>query len=200
MRLPTTPLDSDRAIRLPGRVNGWPVIRLKIEAKLKMKIPSDLKILTEIYERYYDEFKSFSREEPTRACKVYVPIAIRAIAADLKTDEYILFGRLYNHLSKKYEFKDTDGASSPLFSPKVGEDKHAIHFPLLASIIAGLQEEDNRQNTTWKISITAALISLISLGIAGFNAWTESNKKTVQYNLSQETIEQLKQINLKQKQ
>lgn len=162
-------------------------------------LPSDLKILAEIYERYYEDFKNFSKDALNRDTKVYVPIDVRGIASNLKTDEYILFGRLYNHLSKKYEFKDCDGASSPLFTIQAGKDRHAIHFPLLASILAGLQEENKRQSKTWNISIAAAAISLISLAISGLNVWSESNKKTVQYNLSLETVERLQHKDLKQK-
>jgi hypothetical protein len=135
-----------------------------------MKLPSDLKILTEIYERYYEQFKNFSREEPTRECKVYVPIDIRAIAAGLETDEYLLFGRLYNHMNKKYEGNE----ESPLFSMKVGKDGHAIHFPLLASVLAGLKEERNRQNITLYFSFAALIISLFTLGLNGFKTWNET--------------------------
>lgn len=142
-----------------------------------MKLPSDLKILTEIYERYYEQFKNFSREEPTRECKVYVPIDIKAIAADLKTDEYLLFGRLYNHLNKKYEGNE----ESPLFSMKVGKDSHAIHFPLLASVLAGLKEERNRINISMYFSIAALIISLFTLGLNGFKTWNETvNAKQLQ--------------------
>lgn len=139
-------------------------------------IPSDYKLLTEIYDRYYEQFKNFNREAPERDAKIYVPIDIRTIAAHLKTDEYIIFGRLYTHLDKKYGYKNDDGSLSPFFSMQAGKDRHVINFPLLASVLAGLTEERNQQNTTWKISIAAALISLISLGVSGFNAWIESNK------------------------
>lgn len=142
-----------------------------------MKLPSDLKILTEIYERYYEEFTKFSREEPTRECKVYVPIDIKTVAANLKTDEYLLFGRLYNHLNKKYEGNE----ESPLFSMKVGKDRHAIHFPLLASVLAGLKEERNRINISMYFSIAALIISLFTLGLNGFKTWNETvNAKQLQ--------------------
>lgn len=106
-----------------------------------MNLPTDLEILTEIYERYYDEFKNFSQEQPTRECRVYVPIDIRAMAKNLNIDEYILFGRFYNYLNEKYKGNE----ESPLFCMNVGKDKHAIHFPLLASVLAGLQEESKKQ-------------------------------------------------------
>lgn len=139
-----------------------------------MKIPSDYKLLTEIYERYYEQFKGFSREAPERDSKIYVPIDIRAIANSLKTDEYIIFGRLYTHLDKKYGYKNDDGSLSPFFSMQVGKDRHVINFPLLASVLAGLKEERNRQNLSMYFSIAALIISLFTLGLNGFKTWNET--------------------------
>jgi len=135
-----------------------------------MKLPSDLKILTEIYERYYEQFKDFSREDRTRECKVYVPINIRAMAADFKTDEYLLFGRLYNHMNKKYE----GNKDSPLFALK----DHSVHFPLLASVLAGLKEERNRQNISMYLSIAAFVISVVMVGFNVFKIFYDIEKET----------------------
>jgi hypothetical protein len=41
--------------------------------------PTDLEIMEEIYRRYYATFRSFSKEEPSRSAKVYVPIHIETI-------------------------------------------------------------------------------------------------------------------------
>lgn len=130
---------------------------------------SDFKILTKIYERYYEDFKKYSREKPTRDCKVYVPIDIRSFASDLKTDEYLLFGRFYNHMNTKYKGNE----DSPLFS-MTGKDKHDIHFPLLAAAIAGLKEERKRQNISMYLSIIAVTISLAALAVSGFKTWNEA--------------------------
>ncbi len=137
-------------------------------------IPSDYKLLTEIYERYYEQFKNFSREAPERDSKIYVPIDIRAIADHLKTDEYIIFGRLYTHLDKKYGYKNDDGSLSPFFSMQAGKDRHVINFPLLASVIAGLKEERSKQNTSMYLSIIAITISFLTLAINGFKTWNET--------------------------
>ena len=146
-----------------------------------MKIPSDYKLLTEIYKRYYEQFKNFSREAPERDSKIYVPIDIRAIADHLKTDEYIIFGRLYTHLDKKYGYKNDDGPRSPFFSMQAGKDRHVINFPLLASVLAGLKEERNRQNISMYFSIAALIISLFTLGLNGFKTWNETvNAKQLQ--------------------
>ncbi|MGD0585091.1 MAG: hypothetical protein ABSA86_04830 [Oryzomonas sp.] len=140
-------------------------------------IPSDYKLLAEIYERYYEQFKKFSREAPERETKIYVPIDIVAIANHLKTDEYIIFGRLYTHLDKKYGYKNDDGSLSPLFSMGIGKDRNVINFPLLASVLAGLKEERNRQNLSMYLSIAAIIISFLALAVNGFKTWNDTVNK-----------------------
>ena len=137
-------------------------------------IPSDFKLLTEIYQRYYEQFKNFSREAPEREARIYVPIDIEAIADHLKTDKYIIFGRLYTHLEKKYGYKNDDGSLSPFFSMGIGKDRHVINFPLLVSVLAGLKEERNRQNISIYLSIAAITISLLALALNGFKIWDET--------------------------
>ena len=39
-------------------------------------VPTDRRLLREIYERYYQQFVSFKRGDGTRNAKVYVPIDI----------------------------------------------------------------------------------------------------------------------------
>jgi hypothetical protein len=39
-----------------------------------MKVPTDQKLLSYIYDHYYATFSSFSKEEPDRDVKIYVPI------------------------------------------------------------------------------------------------------------------------------
>jgi len=45
------------------------------------RLPTDLEILEDIYQRYYAVFSSFSREDPKRSTKVFVPIDIETIAS-----------------------------------------------------------------------------------------------------------------------
>ncbi len=125
--------------------------------------PTDLEILEEIYKQYYFKFISFSREKPNRVSKIYVPIDIEFIAKRFSVDVDIIFGRLYYHLKQKYSFTEKDGTKVEFFTLQVGPEKHAVHFPLLAAVIATLREEKNRHlSSTW-ISIAAILISIISL-------------------------------------
>lgn len=128
--------------------------------------PTDLKLLEEIYRRYYPVFSKYSSDAPTRSTKVYVPLDIEKLAKHFKVDGDIIFGRLYYHLEPKYGFKQADGSNIHFFTLKVDEDTHVVQFPLLASVIAQLREERKRhQIATW-LSIIALIISALSVGIA----------------------------------
>ncbi len=136
-------------------------------------IPSDFKLLSEIYHRYYDQFKKFNPKAPARATKTYMPIDIEAIAEHFKVDEEIIFGRLYLHLEKRYGYKNDDGSLSPFFTKTIGKDRHAINFPLLASVLAGLREERNRQNIAMYLSIVAITFSVLTFALNGTKTWRE---------------------------
>lgn len=124
-----------------------------------MNLPTDLEILNAIYERYYATFQEFTREEPSRNSKIHVPIDCVAIADELGVDRDIVFGRLYYHLNHLYGYKHEDGVGVDFFNLRVGKDVHCVNFPLLASVLAGLREDDNRQAFTRKVA-------WISLGVA----------------------------------
>jgi hypothetical protein len=125
-----------------------------------MKLITDRKILKVIYDRYYDEFCSYVKGEPSRGSKIYVPIDCAEIAKKLKVDNDIIFGRLYYHLDKKYRYKQDDGSSVHLFTLKIGKDKHAVNFPLLSAVVADLQQSYFRFSLPLLISLFALLISI----------------------------------------
>ena len=109
--------------------------------------PTDLEILEEIYRRYYDEFSAYSREDPERDSKVYVPINIREVAEHFGVDGDIVHGRLYYYLDHKYSITKSNGSMVPFF--RFVEDtapgsRHQVQFPILASAIASLREERNK--------------------------------------------------------
>jgi hypothetical protein len=133
---------------------------------MRKRPPTDLEILEEIYKTYYSKFISFSKENPNRSSKMYVPIDIESIAKHFSVDSDIIFGRLYYHLEKKYGFTQPDGSKVPFFSIKVGSDKHVVHFPLLAAVYAKLREEENKHILSTWISVAAIIISVISLIIS----------------------------------
>jgi hypothetical protein len=129
--------------------------------------PTDLQILEEIYKRYYPSFSSFSRVDPTRGAKVLVPIDIVGIAKCFGIDPDII-GRLYYHLDPKYGFVQPDGSKVSFFLVQAGSDRHCVHCPLLAAVIARLREERNKHLFATGLSIAAVVISLVSLVISFF--------------------------------
>lgn len=129
-----------------------------------MKPPSDLKVLRTIYKTYYKSFRKFTLGgENDRNNKVYVPIDCKLIADKLKTDGDIVFGRLYYHLEPKYGYTNSDGSKVAFFSLKVGPDDKCVNFPLLSSVLAGLEEENNKFIWATALSTLAIVISVAAL-------------------------------------
>jgi hypothetical protein len=130
------------------------------------KTPTDLELLNVIYERYYCQFAQYSRENAERGSKIYVPIDCASIATQLNVDSDIVFGRLYYDLENRYGYTKDDGSKVHFFSLGVGEDRHCVNLPLLASVLAGLRYENKRFMVTTWIAVFAIIISSISLGIS----------------------------------
>jgi len=145
------------------------------------KPPTDRTILKAIYNRYYDQYAAYNEEDPDRrSSKIYMPIDIDEMAAHLSLESDILFGRLYYHLNNRYGYAVDDQRPGQekskmrveLFALKVGGDHHCIHFPLLASVLATLEDENKKYRLATTMSIIALGISLITflrktLGSAG---------------------------------
>lgn len=128
------------------------------------KLPTDLQILNFIYDKYYEQFIDFSKDNPTRSTSNFVPIDIELIAKFFRVHVDVVFGRLYYHLEKKYGYYNNDGTRTrvPFFLVKAGSDKNCINFPYMSSILANLQDAEEKHNTTTKISKGALLIAIIS--------------------------------------
>lgn len=157
-----------------------------------MRIPTDLQILQAIYDQYYSEFASHTPErkakaekDPTlylRITKNYVPIDVELLGGKLGVDGDIIFGRLYYHLNKKYNYRQSsapNGKPGPMVELFVNEgfkegnkkEIHCIHFPYMASILAELQTDHSRFNTSILVAVAGVVVSaLISLAIAFVNA------------------------------
>lgn len=131
-----------------------------------MKPPTDFRILREIYSRHYSEFAAFSKENPSRETKIYVPIDIPAVASRLGVDPDIVFGRLYYHLDKKHGYKQDNGSSVHLFTPRAGDDKDCVNFPLLAAVLASLEQENTRSQRATVLAIVSLVVSIFSIVIA----------------------------------
>ncbi|MCW1242941.1 hypothetical protein OC610_00845 [Pseudomonas sp. SAICEU22] len=125
-----------------------------------MKSPSDLKILKTIYRMYYKDFENYTVDGPnTRGSKIYVPIDCKRVAEKLNVDSDIVFGRLYYHLQEKYGYRK----DAPFFTMQVNNDRKCVHFPLLASVLAGLEEENSKARWATYLSIAATAVSLVAL-------------------------------------
>lgn len=132
-----------------------------------MKVPTDLAILEEIYKDYYSSYSSFQKGGSDRESKIYVPIVCGDIARKLNVDADIVFGRLYYHLEQKYGYKQSDGVNVHFFALRIGEnDVHCVNFPLMASVLAGLQHERDKYKMTTALSVVALAVSVISILIS----------------------------------
>jgi len=137
---------------------------------LKMgKLPTDLQILNFIYTKYYKQFIGFTKDNPIRSASIFVPIDIGMIANNFGVHVDIIFGRLYYHLEKKYGYQNKNGTGVSFFALKAGSDINCINFPYMASILANLQDVEEKNITTTKISQWALFIAVISVIISFFS-------------------------------
>ena len=115
---------------------------------------------------YYKEFEKFKLGgQNSRESKPYVPIDCKRVAAKLKVDGDIVFGRLYYHLENKHGYKQPDGSSVHFFAQAVGKDKKCVNFPMLASVLAGLESDHSKFRWSVSLSCIAVVISLVALYI-----------------------------------
>ena len=128
------------------------------------RLPTDREMLNLIYGRYYKDFESY--QEGSREAKMYVPMDIKALSKDLQTDPDMIFGRLYYHLDKKYAYQTGDNTWVRLFTPRLGEDKDCVQFPLLASVLADLQEQHKRHLSTIFIAAGSFAVSAAALALS----------------------------------
>jgi len=132
------------------------------------KIPTDLKILGVIYDRYYANFQGYSNESKIRSSKIYVPIDVEVLARSLNVDVDIVFGRLYYHLNEKFSYKNADGSRVEFFAIRIGDDHNCINFPYLASVLADLRDQNRKYLTATLIAILSLIIAILSIIISIF--------------------------------
>lgn len=123
------------------------------------KLPTDLEVFECIYAEYANAFRDFSREQPSRSAKIYVPIDIVHVAVRLGTDAHELFGRLYYHLDHKFRYKQDDGSFVHLFAFAVGDDRHCINYPYLAAVLSEHRLEDKRNKWALRLSIMSLILA-----------------------------------------
>jgi hypothetical protein len=93
----------------------------------------------------------------------YIAIDLESVATELGCTPALLFGRLYYHLAYKYRYEQADGSKVEFFSIQVGEKRHAVQFPYLASILASMNQEFHRVMLTVVFSSAALAVSVLSL-------------------------------------
>ena len=131
-------------------------------------IPTDERLLAEIYKRYERAFGEFSDENKTRATKIWVPIDIDALARRFRCDPDLIFGRLYYHMNAKYGSHTGDGDKVNVFSMRIASDHHCVNFPLVASILADLQDDKKRFLVSTRMAALSLVVSALSILIAIF--------------------------------
>ncbi len=130
------------------------------------KLPTDLQIIKAIYDMYYNDFVNYDkRKNKTRSSKMYVPIDIEIISKKFKVDPDLIFGRLYYHLENKFGYTNDDGSKVHFFTLKAGSDKHCVHFPYLASVLATMKSENRKFLIATVVAVVALILSLISIFI-----------------------------------
>lgn len=129
-------------------------------------IPTDERLLREIYKRYLRPFSEYSDENKTRSAKVWVPIDIMALAKRFRCDEDLIFGRLYYHMNAKYGSQTGSGDPVNVFSMRIGGDRHCVNFPLLASVLSDLQDERKRFIVSTRLAGLSLVVSAASILIA----------------------------------
>jgi len=130
----------------------------------KLKTPSDLKVLSTIYKLYYDEFTNHSLEKDVqngRKSKIFVPVDCKMIARELSVDGDIVFGRLYYHMEEKYGYMRDDGSRVAFYASIAGEDNRCVNFPLMASVLASLQQESSKFLWATVMSGIALAVSIV---------------------------------------
>jgi hypothetical protein len=136
---------------------------MKRQARAVKRPPTDLDILELVYKRYYAVYA----EGAGRSSKMYVPIDVADVAARLGVDADIIFGRLYYHLEQKHAYRKADGSLVSFFTPRAGGDADCVNFPLMASVLATLQDEERRYLLPTSIAFVSLIVSVAAI-TAGF--------------------------------
>ncbi len=131
-----------------------------------MKLPTDRSVLECIFKMYEFSYPGPSNAAGRGANDPYISIDIAEVASRLGCNAELLFGRLYYHLDQKYRYEKDDGTKVVLFDIRVGEKKHAVQFPYLASILAGLNQESRRVLVPLGVSLFSLGVSLASFAAA----------------------------------
>ena len=131
----------------------------------RRRLPTDREILAAIYKRYSAKYAEVSTSKDTESSdnRIYLPVDLAAVADELRVDGNLVFGRLVYYLDRKYAFRsERDGSWTYLLWLRFDrpEGRHCINFPLMASVLAGLEEAHHSVNWTRRLAIAAFAVSL----------------------------------------
>jgi hypothetical protein len=126
-------------------------------------LPTDREVLRCIYDMYESSYPEVPPGETRGANDPYLPIDVRALAAKLGCKPELLFGRLYYHLDAKHRYKQENGAVVGLFHLNIQGKGHSVHFPYLAAILAGHEQEYRKLFWSIALSVLALVVSVVSL-------------------------------------
>jgi hypothetical protein len=153
------------------------------------RVPTDREILETIYSRYSTKYSEVSARQDTESSdnRIYLPVDLAAVAAELKVDGNLVFGRLYYYLDRKYAYQTQadgsgrEGAWVHLFWLRfeAPQGRHWVNFPLLTSVLAGLQEDDRRVKWTRNLAIASFAVSLAAFTVSAFMAFGSASTKPV---------------------
>lgn len=129
-------------------------------------IPTDQRLLAEVYRRYLKDFSAHTEENKIRQAKIWVPIDIEALGKRFGCDPDLIFGRLYYHFNGKFASTTGDGEDVSFFYMRLGTDRHVVNFPLLASVLADLQDDRKRFLISTRMAGLSLIVSAVSIGLA----------------------------------
>lgn len=122
------------------------------------RIPTEREVLRCIYDMYESDY--CAEANPASSQQVAFPIDFDAVSERLGCNKYLLFGYLYYHLDHKYRYPSGESGYVYLFSPKVGDLRHAVNFPYLAAILASLDQEHSKFAWSLGVSLVALALSV----------------------------------------
>ncbi|MBU1690731.1 MAG: hypothetical protein KKD65_08330 [Gammaproteobacteria bacterium] len=124
------------------------------------KLPTDRQVLRCIFEMYESSYPGRTSAESKGENDPYLPIDITEVAKRLDCKPELLFGRLYYYLDARHRYKQDNDAIVSLFQLNLQGKRHCVHFPFLASILAGHEEEHKRNSWSLAVSIVALVLSV----------------------------------------
>ena len=126
-------------------------------------VPTDLQVLNTIWAEYLD---TFNQRDPTSPGSIFVAIDMDLIAKKLGVDTDIVFSRLHHHLNHKYGYTPEGGSKVALYARKLGDREDCVNFPLMASVLADLQEQARRYSVAVWIAVASFAVSVIAVAVS----------------------------------